>query len=200
MPSLCPAPTPIILNVKEAQILFLDFSVSLSAPKGHASSLIFTSSHPLPTFTCPKLGRHPPCGTTQSSSSGFSSTCFSMVSTWVMQGKAVSLQLLGPRSATLYLSHMGAAMAHDPRREWEPQVVSSTLPAGPALTVVPAEAEKATGRGCAPALIGCQAQKVTHWYPEVVGHQRLVSNFLAFRVAVKKTGGLESNSNERKHK
>lgn len=80
-----------------------------------------------------------------------------MASMWVMQGKAASLQLCGPHSATLYLRHV------TPHREWEPQVVSQTLPTGPALTVVPAEAEKATGRGCSLPLIRCQTQKVTHW-------------------------------------
>lgn len=88
----------------------------------------------------------------------------------------MSLQLLGLHSATLYLSHVGSAMARDPGREWEPQVVSLTLPVRPALVVVPAEAEKATGRGHPLPLIRHQAGKETHWCPETISHQRLVSN------------------------
>lgn len=68
-------------------------------------------------------------------------------------------------------------------REWEPQVVSLTLPIGSALVVEPAEAEKATGRGRPLPLIRHQARIETHWCPEAISHRGWV---LTSRIAVKK--------------
>lgn len=88
-------------------------SAFLLVSSSPASPLAFAPSHQYPQL--------PPVQKTafraaQRPRNSFGYTCSSMASPRVTQGKAVSLWLLSPHSATLYLSHMGAARARDLRR------------------------------------------------------------------------------------
>ena len=57
--------------------------------------------------------------------------------------------------------------------------MAQTWPAGPAPAVETAEPGKAPGRACPSPRVRHQTQKVTHWCPEPVSHQKLVRDFFA---------------------
>lgn len=115
----CLLPPPVTLNVPEAQILYaIPGSVCLSP--GLQLACISLGLCPLPSAP-PAPSPAPNSEDTafraaQRPRNSFGYTCCSVASPRVTQGKAESLCLLGPHSATLYLSHVGAARARDLRR------------------------------------------------------------------------------------